>query len=1362
VGRLPSAKKIEMGSTHSSRLLTAPNGTEKLGPGELPLDRLNEPERKVGQIAPLTITALAVCALLSLYEFTKQLVFPGITIWQSHLMTIVIGSAAASLVAYVVLRRLASLYHIKEQAALWHQNEQELGDFFDNSVMGLQWVGADGIILRANTAELNLLGYTREEYVGRHIADFHADKKAINDIFRRLQLGESLRAYEARLRCKDGSIKHVLIDSNVKWENGRFAHTRCFTQDISERKRLQEELRRAHGELEARQERQTEELRLREMLAELAAEVGVALARAGNLRVVLQECTECLARNLDAAFARIWTLNAGGNVLELQASAGMYTHIDGPHRFVPVGQFKIGLIAQERSPHLTNAVIGDPRVHDQEWAKREGLVAFAGYPLIVDSRVVGVMALFARKQLSDTTLQVMAGVANQIALGVERKVKEQEAAVASERFQLAARAVRSLIYDIDMVKNTVERSDGLYDLLGYHPAETEPTMEWWVSRVHPDDLPQVRQVIDGAIADTEQQYYATESRVQHRKGYYVHTWDQGYIVRDDQRRAVRIVGNVLDLTDRKRAKARLTAEHETVAILAGAASFQEAIPQVLASICLNLDWELGECWLVDKETETLRCEEIWSRSPRPRFEEASRRARFSPGVGVPGRIWAAGRARWLLELANDDNCPCGTAACKEGLCSGLGLPILHGTAVLGVLDFFCPSTAPPDPALVKSLESIGSQIGQFIVRRQAQEAIRKSEALKAAILNSALDAIITMDHMGNVIEFNAEAERMFGNHREEAIGKKLADLIVPPRLRQRHKEGLSRYLATGESRLLGRRVEIAALRADGTEFPVEVTVARIVGGEPALFTGYVRDVTERKEAEKALSAAQERLQHVVSSSPAVLFTLAVDGENTRPLWMSDNIQEMMGYTVEESNHPDWWLTNIHPDDRERVMAALPQELFPNGRTANEYRFRHRDGDYRWIRSELRLLRDAAGRPYEIVGSWSNISERKLLEDQYRQAQKMEGIGRLAGGVAHDFNNLLTIINGYSDMLIQQPRLDEPTRNLLREIQRAGDRAAGLTRQLLAFSRKQILQPKVLDLNAVLSDSEKMLRRVIGEDVDLTVLPAMDLGWILADPGQIEQVIINLAVNARDAMPKGGKLTLETGNVLLDQEYRDTHPEVKPGPYVVLAVSDTGCGMDKQTQARIFEPFFTTKELGKGTGLGLATVYGIVKQSEGHIEAYSELGVGTTFKVYLPIVEAPSLPSGKSGYGMRSMPPGTETLLLVEDEHAVRGLASHALRSCGYEVLEAEGGQRALDIAASQAGPIHLLVTDVVMPRMGGRELAERLEALRPEVKVLFLSGYTDDAVIRHGIISTESHFLQKPFTPSVLATKVRDVLDNVQ
>jgi len=407
-----------------------------------------------------------------------------------------------------------------------------------------------------------------------------------------------------------------------------------------------------------------------------------------------------------------------------------------------------------------------------------------------------------------------------------------------------------------------------------------------------------------------------------------------------------------------------------------------------------------------------------------------------------------------------------------------------------------------------------------------------------------------------------------------------------------------------------------------------------------------------------------------------------------------------------------------------------------------------------------MARDPVDRSDYFIAVLQDITARKLLEQELLHAQRMEGVGQLAGGIAHDFNNLLTVISGRSEMVLFRLTPADPLRRDLDLIHKTAARAAALTRQLLAFSRKQVLQPRVFDLNELVGSSTSLLKRLIGEDIELTFVPGADAGRVRVDPGQLEQVIVNLAVNARDAMPEGGRLTVETASAALPADYAALHVDVAPGSYVMLAVSDTGIGMDHALQARIFEPFFTTKGPGKGTGLGLATVYGIVKQSGGHVRVYSEPGRGTVFKIYLPRTDAPTELAAAAAPG--AVPGGTETVLLVEDEHEVRGLAVEVLEGLGYTVLEAAGPGDATLIAERHAGLIDLLLTDVVMPGMGGRALASRVTAARPETKVLFMSGYTDDAIVRHGVLEPGMSFLEKPFTSQALALKVREVLDRSQ
>src|SRR5438105_2315854 len=513
--------------------------------------------------------------------------------------------------------------------------------------------------------------------------------------------------------------------------------------------------------------------------------------------------------------------------------------------------------------------------------------------------------------------------------------------------------------------------------------------------------------------------------------------------------------------------------------------------------------------------------------------------------------------------------------------------------------------------------------------------------------------------------------------------------------------------------------------------------------------------TEQARAEEARRQGEERFRALIEHGADAVALVAPDGT---VLFASHSIERLLGFAPAELvGHPGF--ERVHPNDVPRVHAALRHIIASPGTPAGlELRWCHKDGSWRHIDAVAvdRLAEPAVG---AIVLNFRDLTERLPLEQQLGQSQKIAAAGGLADGIADDFYDVLTAIPGYADLLLEDLGATDPRRKDADEIHKAADRAAGLTRQLLAFSRQQVLQPTVLEVNKLVSDLEKMLRRLLGEDVELSTRLAPTTGRVKADPGQLEQVVMNLAVNARDAMPSGGKLTLETANVDLDEAYAADHYPARAGPFVMLAVSDTGIGMSEETQAHMFEPFFTTKEKGKGTGLGLATVYGIIKQSGGFIWVYSEVGHGTTFKLYLPRVEELAERAAAPAPARTRPARGTETVLVVEDEAPVRNVARQVLERHGYSVLEAPSAEAALDIATRYSGTIHLLLTDVVMPGLNGRELASRLADLRPDARVIFMSGYTDDAVTRHGVLEPGSAYVQKPFTPDAIARKVREVLD---
>ena len=760
----------------------------------------------------------------------------------------------------------------------------------------------------------------------------------------------------------------------------------------------------------------------------------------------------------------------------------------------------------------------------------------------------------------------------------------------------------------------------------------------------------------------------------------------------------------------------------------------------------------------------------------------------------------------------------------------------------------------------------------------AEEALRRTEQQYRSVVDNIKQVIFQTDARGVWKFLNAAWTEITGFTTAETLGKSFLS-FVHPEDRMRHAEVFQPLLESSND-YFGHEARYLTKAGGFRWIEVFAQLTTDPDGRVLGIFGTLTDITERKRADEELAATRARLEHMLLSSPAVLYSVPLQGGGFAITSISENVRRQLGYEMHEVvDDPEFWTSRLHPSDAARARAAWAATV-TDGRRSEQYRIRHHDGQYRWIHDERRIVTDDDGNPVQIVGSWVDVTEyrqaeearvrlaavveqsaesivitgldgtieyvnpameqltgytreelvgnqpsvlksdthdaafyealwasvrageawsgsitatrkdgtvfhaaavvfpvrgadgdvvnyvagmhdvthEQQIEDQLRQAQKMEIAGRLAGGVAHDFNNLITVITGRAQLLLRNEGVTPAQRRDIELIRETASHAAALTRQLLAFSRKQAIVPRVLDLNTIIGHMKKMLVRLIGEDLELVIAPGEDLACVRADPGQIEQVVMNLVVNARDAIAEGGgRITVTTANVRLEDDVARLRVDLPRGEYVMLAVSDNGCGMDAETQAHVFEPFFTTKAADKGTGLGLSTVYGIVKQSEGDILIESERGVGTTFKIFLPCVDEDAqtdLPGARV-----NLPRGSETVLLAEDEDAVRGVARELLTLCGYTVLEAANGREGLILARDHQGPIHLLLTDVVMPVMSGTELAQQLSTMRPAIKVLFMSGYTNDTDALRRIAEGEIPLLEKPFTTEALARQVRVALD---
>jgi two-component system, cell cycle sensor histidine kinase and response regulator CckA len=706
-------------------------------------------------------------------------------------------------------------------------------------------------------------------------------------------------------------------------------------------------------------------------------------------------------------------------------------------------------------------------------------------------------------------------------------------------------------------------------------------------------------------------------------------------------------------------------------------------------------------------------------------------------------------------------------AAEPSVCFYAAAPLVtHDGHVIGTLSVADRVARDLSFEQKEALRALSRQaVVQLELRRQLVE--READTLEGgrnlvrSLLDHFPDLIYVKDTDGRYVLSNLAYVRFLGARSvAEVRGNTVFDLF-PPEVARQHDADDQAIMRSGKPLLNHEELTVnpagERIWMSTTKIPLWDSHGKVLG-----LVVIARDITEHKRAAEALRHSEELHRTLADNSAVGIWHVTNDGRtiHANPAMCALLGLDSSAELEEKTSHAFLTAETVAQIERDLVRRDA------NTPATCEIELTDKRGTKRRLMVAGAPLHDAEGKPVSFIGTFTDITERARLEERLQQTQKIDAVGRLAGGVAHDFNNLLTAILGYSEMLLRRQQLDSTARRHTEEIRKAAERGAALTQQLLAFSRKQTMRPHVLDLNAVVADMDKLLRRLISENIKVITVPGSKLGCVRADPSQLEQVILNVVINASDAMPNGGTLTIETGEATLDEEYVRHHAELKPGRYVLLAISDTGVGMSLEAKAHLFEPFYTTKSVGKGTGLGLATCYGIVKQSGGHINVYSELGRGTTVKVYLPCVHQPAEPVHPPHEQSGELPRGHETILVVEDEPTIRELAVHVLRELGYMVLQAADGEEALRVSRQHHGKIELLVSDVIMPQMGASELVALLAPLRPKMKVLYVSGYTDLAVTTnlavtndHGLIGPGRAFLQKPFTPSLLAHAVRQVLD---
>jgi PAS domain S-box-containing protein len=1075
-------------------------------------------------------------------------------------------------------------------------------------------------------------------------------------------------------------------------EEGLLAHT----QEITEAKRAQAVLAE------------------RAQALALSADVGRALTSGDTLQEMLQGCAEAMVRHFDAAFARVWTLSADGTMLEMQASAGLYTHLDGPHSRVPVGKFKIGLIAAERQPHLTNEVVGDPRVGDQEWARREGMVAFAGYPLLIADRLVGVVAMFARKPLSQAVLGALETVSDEIALGISRKQTEADLAAGREWFSTTLSSIGDSVIATDRAGNVIFMNSIAAMMTGYSQEEAagRPLTEIFRIVNEQTGLP-VANPVDKVLQEGRVVGLANHTVLIASDGTRRSIEDSAAPIRGAADELAGVVLVFHDVTERRQAERLAEVQYRVSSVLASSPHLDAAAEQILEVIGQSLGWSLGFFWMRDQMSDGLRVAGKWlavdeDDTATGRFVATTLGAEFHPDEGLPGGVFASRRPAWIDEIASNPGFLRRRAASAAGLRSALAFPLQGSDGPLGVMEFFHTAIRPPDEGMLQTLAGLGHQIGQFIEHRRAEEEALQVAALQAAILASTLDCIVSMDHLGRIVEWNPVAESTFGYSRQEALGKEMADLIIPPALRDMHRQGLARYIETGYGPVIGNRIEITAVRRDGTEFPVELTISRIEG-EPPRFTGFIRDITSQKQIQDALQASEARYQRIAANVPGMVyqFVLHPDGTIGFP-FVSEFSRELYGI------EPDYITANpmclvdiIHPEDR----PSFDQSVADSASSLQPWKWSGRflvSGDeYRWIEGVSRPQKEANG---DILwdGLLVDITKQKHEEAELLQAKEAAEAATLAKSqflatMSHEIRTPMNAVIGMTGLLLDTP-LAPQQQEYAQIIRDSGDALLSVINDILDFSKIEAGQMEVerqpFDVrDCVESALDLVSARAAERGLDIAYVMSPDIPpAVIGDVTRIRQILVNLLSNAVKFTEEGEVVLslscgpLETGRRTLRFDVRDT-----------------GIGIPPDRMDRLFQSFSqvdasTTRRYG-GTGLGLAISSRLCEMMGGRIWAESTEGGGSTFHVELPmeisldVVHASIQPGESLMEGRR--------LLIVDDNATNRRILWLQADNWGMEAIECETAGAALDLLR-RGERFDAAILDIQMPDIDGITLAQEI------------------------------------------------------